>query len=136
LGYVRLGLVLPFCEMRFQVLGYGTDTRKVEPLNRGESSSNIPTPQLAALLRPREGQGQFSATHDLEGLGEADILVICVPTPLTSNRELDLQYVENTTHHIATCLRPGQMVSLESTTYPGTTEELVLPILSRNHKVG
>ena len=69
-------------------------------------------------------------------MGEPDVLIICVPTPLTSKREPDLKYVESTTRHIAACLRPGQLISLESTTYPGTTAELLLPILSRNFKVG
>ena len=69
-------------------------------------------------------------------MGEPDVLIICVPTPLTSKREPDLRYVENTTRQIAACLRPGQLISLESTTYPGTTAELLLPILSRKYKVG
>ena len=69
-------------------------------------------------------------------LGEPDVLIICVPTPLTPKREPDLRYVENTAHQIAATLRPGQMVSLESTTYPGTTEELLLPVLSASLKVG
>jgi UDP-N-acetyl-D-glucosamine dehydrogenase len=137
LGYVGLPLVLRFCEMGFQVLGFDTDAHKVELLNRGESYiKHIPSSRLAALLHPQEGQGRFAATHDLKRLGEPDVLVICVPTPLTSNREPDLRYVEETTRHIAAGLRPGQLVSLESTTYPGTTVELLLPILSRNHRVG
>jgi UDP-N-acetyl-D-glucosamine dehydrogenase len=108
----------------------------VKFLNRGESYiKHIPGPRLAALLQPQEGQGQFSATHDQGRLGDPDILIICVP-PLTSKREPDLRYVESTTRHIAACLRAGQLISLESTTYPGTTAELLLPSLSRTHKVG
>jgi len=137
MGYVGLPLVLRFCEVGFSVLGFDTDARKVKLLNRGESYiKHIPGPRLAALLKPQEGRGQFAATHDQGRLGEPDILIICVPTPLTSKREPDLRYVENTTRHIAACLRPGQLVSLESTTYPGTTAELLLPILSRDFKVG
>ncbi|MFZ5449224.1 MAG: nucleotide sugar dehydrogenase [Thermodesulfobacteriota bacterium] len=137
MGYVGLPLVLRFCEVGFPVLGFDTDSHKVKLLNRGESYiKHIPGPRLAALFEPREGQGQFSATHDQGRLGEPDVLIICVPTPLTAKREPDLKYVESTTRHIAACLRPGQLVSLESTTYPGTTAELVLPILGRNHKVG
>ena len=137
LGYVGLPLVLRFCEVGFKVLGFDTDASKVERLNRGESYiQHIPSSRLAAWLGPREGAGQFAATHDLGRLGEPDVLIICVPTPLTSKREPDLRFVEQTTRQIAACLRPGQMVSLESTTYPGTTAELLLPILGQKHKVG
>jgi UDP-N-acetyl-D-glucosamine dehydrogenase len=137
MGYVGLPLVLRFCEVGFAVLGFDTDAHKVELLNRGESYiKHIPGPRLAALLEPQEGQGRFEATHDQGRLGEPDVLIICVPTPLTAKREPDLKYVESTTRHIAACLRPGQLISLESTTYPGTTAELLLPILSRHHKVG
>jgi UDP-N-acetyl-D-glucosamine dehydrogenase len=137
LGYVGLPLVLRFCEVGFTVLGFDTDASKVERLNRGESYiKHIESSRLAALLTPREGAGQFAATHDLGRLGEPDVLIICVPTPLTSKREPDLRYVEQTTRQIAACLRPGQLVSLESTTYPGTTAELLLPILGQKHKVG
>ncbi|MDP2046499.1 MAG: nucleotide sugar dehydrogenase, partial [Deltaproteobacteria bacterium] len=137
LGYVGLPLVLRFCEVGFKVLGFDTDASKVERLNRGESYiQHIASSRLAALLTPREGAGQFAATHDLGRLGEPDVLIICVPTPLTSKREPDLRFVEQTTRQIAACLRPGQLVSLESTTYPGTTAELLLPILGLKHKVG
>ena len=137
LGYVGLPLVLRFCEVGFQVLGFDTDASKVERLNRGESYiKHIASTRLAALLTPREGAGQFAATNDLGRLGEPDVLIICVPTPLTAKREPDLRFVADTTRQIAACLRPGQMVSLESTTYPGTTAELLLPLLSQKHKVG
>lgn len=137
LGYVGLPLVLRFCEVGFKVLGFDTDAAKIERLNRGESYiEHIPSSRLAALLAPREGTGEFAATHDLGRLGEPDLLIICVPTPLTSKREPDLRFVEQTTRQIAACLRPGQLVSLESTTYPGTTAELLLPILGLNHTVG
>ena len=137
LGYVGLPLVLRFCEVGFQVLGFDTDARKVELLNRGESYiKHIPSSRLAALLELQEGKGQFATTHDLGRLDEPDVLIICVPTPLTAKREPDLRYVESTTSQIAACMRPGQLVSLESTTYPGTTAELLLPILSAKHQVG
>jgi UDP-N-acetyl-D-glucosamine dehydrogenase len=137
LGYVGLPLVLRFCEVGFKVLGFDTDAAKIERLNRGESYiEHIPSSRLAALLAPREGTGEFAATHDLGRLDEPDLLIICVPTPLTSKREPDLRFVEQTTRQIAACLRPGQLVSLESTTYPGTTAELLLPILGLNHTVG
>jgi UDP-N-acetyl-D-glucosamine dehydrogenase len=137
LGYVGLPLVLRFCEVGLQVLGFDTDAGKVERLNRGESYiKHISSPRLADLLTAREGAGRFAATHDMGRLGEPDVLIICVPTPLTAKREPDLRFVENTTRQIAACLRPGQMVCLESTTYPGTTAELLLPILAQQHRVG
>ncbi|MCK9377582.1 MAG: nucleotide sugar dehydrogenase [Syntrophobacterales bacterium] len=137
LGYVGLPLVLRFCEVGFAVLGFDTDAGKVELLSRGESYiKHIPSSRLADLLVAREGRGRFAATHDMGRLSEPDVLIICVPTPLTSKREPDLRYVENTTRQIAAHLRPGQLISLESTTYPGTTEELLLPILSNTHRVG
>ncbi len=137
LGYVGLPLVLHFCEVGFPVLGFDTDVRKVERLNRGESYiKHIPSELLAEAIQLREGKGQFAATGDMSRLREPDVLIICVPTPLTPKREPDLRYVENTARQIAATLRPGQLVSLESTTYPGTTEELLLPILSARLQVG
>jgi UDP-N-acetyl-D-glucosamine dehydrogenase len=137
MGYVGLPLVLRFCEVGFPVLGFDTDAHKVKLLNLGESYiKHIPSASLGALLQRQAGPGQFTATHDQGRLSEPDVLIICVPTPLTSKREPDLKYVESTTRHIVACLRPGQLVSLESTTYPGTTAELLLPILNRNYKVG
>jgi len=129
LGYVGLPLVLRFTEMGFRVLGFDTDAQKVERLNRGESYIKyIPSSRLAELVKTGDGR-RFEATGDMGRLGEPDVLIICVPTPLTRKREPDLQYVEGTARLIAATLRPGQIVSLESTTYPGTTEELMLPIL-------
>lgn len=137
LGYVGLPLVLRFCEVGFPVLGFDTDARKVERLNRGESYiKHIPSELLAAVRQARKGKGQFAATSDLSRLGEPDVLIICVPTPLTPKREPDLRYVENTARQIAATLRPGQLVSLESTTYPGTTAEVLLPILSAKLRAG
>lgn len=137
LGYVGLPLVLRFGEVCFKILGFDTDERKVSMLNRGESYiKHIPAAHLAELSRQgREGQ-QFEATVDMSRLNEPDVLIICVPTPLNANREPDLQYVIKTTQLIASTLRPGQLISLESTTYPGTTEEAMLPVLNKEHQVG
>ena len=136
LGYVGLPLVLRFCQAGFRVLGFDTDDRKVEALNRGESYiMHIPSARLGELLTSRNGR-QFEATSDMARLGEPDVLIICVPTPLTPKREPDLRYITSTTRQIAAALRPGQLISLESTTYPGTTEELVLPMLSGDLQVG
>jgi UDP-N-acetyl-D-glucosamine dehydrogenase len=130
LGYVGLPLVLRFSEVGFKVMGFDTDAHKVEMLNQGRSYiKHIPADLVHNLRQNRDGQ-QFEATDDMGRLGEPDVLIICVPTPLDANREPDLRFVENTTRLIAATLRPGQLISLESTTYPGTTDELLLPLLS------
>jgi UDP-N-acetyl-D-glucosamine dehydrogenase len=132
LGYVGLPLMLRFAEVGFKVLGFDTDPGKVARLNRGDSYiQQIPGSRLAPLVGER-----FSATWDLGRLGEADVLIICVPTPLTPQREPDLTFVKDTARAIAAALRPDQLISLESTAYPGTTEEVVLPLLNRRYKVG
>ncbi|MBW1991932.1 MAG: nucleotide sugar dehydrogenase, partial [Deltaproteobacteria bacterium] len=137
LGYVGLPLVLRFCEAGFPVLGFDTDPAKVEKLNRGESYiRHIPSDRLARLVEGGPKGPCLAATHDMGRLGEPDILVICVPTPLTRHREPDLRYVALTSRLIAQTLRPGQLISLESTTYPGTTAELVLPILAEKGQAG
>jgi UDP-N-acetyl-D-glucosamine dehydrogenase len=137
LGYVGLPLVLRFCELSFRVLGFDTDMAKVEALNGGRSYiGHIPGARIQELVAIGENPGGFRATGDMGRLGEPDVLIICVPTPLTPKREPDLKYVENTTRQIAAALRPGQLISLESTTYPGTTEEVLLPLLGGELKVG
>jgi UDP-N-acetyl-D-glucosamine dehydrogenase len=137
LGYVGLPLVLRFWEVGFSVLGFDTDRHKVDHLNRGESYiKHIPRSQVAKMVgKPGDGP-RFEATNDMARLAEPDALLICVPTPLTPSREPDLKYVENTTRDIAKVLRAGQLVSLESTTYPGTTAEVLLPLLGKKLKVG
>lgn len=133
LGYVGLPLVLRFGEVGFQILGFDTDPQKVDLLNQGKSYiKHIPGVGIANLRQ----QQKFEATAEMARLSEPDVLLICVPTPLDVNREPDLQYVVKTTKLIAAALRPGQLISLESTTYPGTTDEVMLPLLSRNLKVG
>jgi UDP-N-acetyl-D-glucosamine dehydrogenase len=135
LGYVGLPLVHRFWEVGFKVLGFDTDPVKVERLNRGESYiKHIPSARVAEMVSG--GSRRFEATSDMARLAEPDCLLICVPTPLTPSREPDLRFVENTTRDIARTLRPGQLVSLESTTYPGTTEEVLLPLLSARLTVG
>jgi UDP-N-acetyl-D-glucosamine dehydrogenase len=134
LGYVGLPLVLRFGEVGFPVLGFDIDRTKVKQLNDGNSYiQHVPAERVAGLVSAR----RFEATVDVERLGEADAVIICVPTPLTAHREPDLQYVEKTTDVVAAALRPGQLISLESTTYPGTTDEVVLPrLLARGLRVG
>ena len=127
LGYVGLPLSLTFLRKDIQVLGFDLDAQKIDLLHTGVSYiKHIPSEELAGFVQ----HGNFSATSDFSRLNEPDVLLICVPTPLTQNREPDMQFIESTGHAIAKVLRPGQMVILESTTYPGTTVELLLPILS------
>ncbi len=131
LGYVGLPIVLRFCEEGFRVLGFDTDPEKIKALGSGRSYiKHIPSDRIASFVSRRPAL--FEATADMSRLKEADAVIICVPTPLSDKREPDLTYVENSGREIARALRPGQLVSLESTTYPGTTEELLLPMLERN----
>ncbi len=126
LGYVGLPLSLTFLRQDITVLGFDLDPKKIDMLQAGRSYiKHIPSNELTTFVQ----QGRFSATADFSRLNEPDVLLICVPTPLTQNREPDMQFIENTAHSITKVLRPGQMVILESTTYPGTTVELLLPIL-------
>lgn len=125
LGYVGLPLAQAFARAGFPTLGFDIDPVKVEALHAGRSYlKHIPAERVADMLK----QG-FRATADFARLVEADAVLICVPTPLTEAREPDLSYVENTARAVAATLRPGQLVVLESTTYPGTTRDVVLPIL-------
>src|SRR6185503_19815783 len=123
LGYVGLPLVLRFGEERYNVIGFDIDPDKVSKLNAGQSYiHHIEASRLQGLLK----QGQFEATSDFSRLSEADCIIICVPTPLTAKKDPDLQYIETTAEAACKTLRKGQLVSLESTTYPGTTEEILL----------
>ena len=128
LGYVGLPLALTAVAAGFDVLGFDIDAPRVAKLNAGQSI--IKHISDASLAKAREGN-KFEATAEFDRLAEPDALLICVPTPLTRNREPDLDYVVQTCEAIATRLRPGQLVVLESTTYPGTTDEVMRPILER-----
>jgi len=133
LGYVGLPLMLRCNEVGYRTLGFDIDANKVAQLNAGISPiEHIP----AAAIADACTQG-FVATTDFSRAGEVDALVLCVPTPLNQYREPDLSFVINTVDALAPYLRPGQLVSLESTTYPGTTEEELLPrIAAQNLAVG
>ena len=129
LGYIGLPAALAFARVGFPVLGFDIDPAKVRQLNAGSVYlSAVEASDLPALLQNR----RFAATDDFTRLGEADALLICVPTPLTESKEPDLHYVTQTAEAVAATLRRGQLVVLESTSYPGTTEEVVLPILERS----
>lgn len=126
LGYVGLPLVKEFLSKDFFVFGFDVDLRKVKMLNQGKSYLIHVD---AKDLKAKSASKQFMATDDFSKLKDVDVVVICVPTPLDSHRNPDLSYVLNTTRTIAKHLHRGQLIVLESTTYPGTTEEEMLPIL-------
>jgi UDP-N-acetyl-D-glucosamine dehydrogenase len=125
LGYVGLPLALLFSDERFVVTGFDIDAEKVDTLNREQSYIvRIPPTEIAAARK----RG-FSATVDYDQLREMDAILICVPTPLDEYHEPDLSYIRSTVEAIAPRTREGQLIVLESTTYPGTTEEIVIPLL-------
>ncbi len=132
LGYVGLPLSLLLSEAGFKVTGFDIDSKKVTDLEAGRSY--IFRIQATEIVSARE-QG-FTATTDFAHLSDQDAIIMCVPTPLTEHREPDLSYVENTAKAAAPWVREGQLVVLESTTYPGTTEELMIPVLEAGNTQG
>jgi UDP-N-acetyl-D-glucosamine dehydrogenase len=129
LGYVGLPLALTFAERQFRVLGFDVDASKVEALADGKMYiKHLDGRRVATVM----ASDLFRATGDFERLAEPDVLFICVPTPLTPQREPDMSYIVGTTRRIRDHLRAGQLIVLESTTYPGTTEELVRGILEES----
>jgi UDP-N-acetyl-D-glucosamine dehydrogenase len=128
-GYVGLPLGLRFAEAGHRVTGFDTDPAKVEKLNRGQTYiQHISQNKIQQFVQSKH----FGATADFARLAEVDAIIICVPTPLDQRREPDLSYVQDTAQAIRPYLQRGQLVVLESTTYPGTTEELVLPVLEES----
>ncbi len=136
LGYVGLPLASTIAEAGFATLGFDTRLDKIEWLRRRDSYiRHVPSARLEGIIRdarPAGGQAGFFPSADYADLAHCDGILICVPTPLTENREPDLSYVVSTTETVAAHLRRGQLVVLESTTYPGTTDEVVRPILEGN----
>src|SRR5215831_15493800 len=129
LGYVGLPLVLRFGEEHFNVIGFDVDPAKVSQLNAGQSYiQHIEAGRIRHLLSEK----RFEATSDFNRLSEADCIIICVPTPLTPKKDPDLQYIESTAQAISKTLRAGQVISLESTTYPGTTDEILLDLFRQS----
>jgi len=132
LGYVGLPLALLYVEQRFPVVGFDIDPNKVNTLTRGGSYIfRIPTTEI----QQARAQG-FEATSDYSRLSEMDAIIICVPTPLNEYHEPDLSYITNTGKAMAPHVRGGQLIILESTTYPGTTEEVLIPILEHGNPRG
>jgi len=132
MGYVGLPLALLFSEQRFAITGFDIDEQKVATLNSGGS--------YIVRILPAEIQGAqqsgFRATGDYSRISQMDAVIICVPTPLDEYHEPDLSYITKTVEAIAPRLRPGQLIVLESTTYPGTTEEVVIPLLEKGNPAG
>jgi len=129
LGYVGLPLVREFASAGFKVVGFDIDAKKVETLRSGRSIiKHIPHSQVKKIVKT----GLFLATTDMARLKTVDAVLVCVPTPLTQNREPDMQFIIGSSRTIAKYLQAGQLITLESTTYPGTTRELVAPILEGN----
>ena len=132
LGYVGLPLTLLFSEQKFRVTGFDVDQQKVNTLAAGGSYIHRILPEEISAAK----SAGFTATTNYAQLSELDAIIICVPTPLNEHHEPDLSYIENTGHAIAPNLRPRQLVVLESTTYPGTTEEVLVPILEKENRLG
>jgi UDP-N-acetyl-D-glucosamine dehydrogenase len=129
LGYVGLPLAVEFGEAGFNVIGVDVSAPKVEQLNRGESYiGDISTERVKALV----DAGKLQATTNYDDLGKADLISICVPTPLRKTKDPDMSYVVDAVEHVATVCHEGMLIVLESTTYPGTTEELIVPKLAGN----
>jgi len=128
LGYVGLPLALTTAEVGFSATGFDVDPAKVSALNAGRSY--IAHIAGSAVSEARRSE-RFRATDDFADLRQMDVVLVCVPTPLTAQREPDMTYVSNTAEQVAACLEPGMLVVFESTTYPGTTTDLVRPILER-----
>ncbi|AZO19943.1 nucleotide sugar dehydrogenase [Mesorhizobium sp. M1E.F.Ca.ET.045.02.1.1] len=128
LGYVGLPLAVAIARAGFPVSGFDIEAQKVESLNNGHSYIEAVT---STALAGQVASGRFRATADFAELADCDVIIICVPTPLTKNREPDLSFVKNTAGTIAKHLRLGQLIVLESTTYPGTTDDVIKPILEQ-----
>ena len=126
LGYVGLPLAAATARAGFKVIGFDVDNSKVEKLKTGRSYIGAVTDET---LQSVMSDGSFRPTSDFAAFAECDVISICVPTPLTKQREPDLSFVENTTRAIAAHLRKDQLIVLKSTTYPGTTDEVMKPIL-------
>ncbi len=126
LGYVGLPLLAAFHKAGYPVIGFDVDQSKIDRLHRGE---NYLKHLGKSLVSDMKASGRFDATSDMGRLGEADAIIVCVPTPLGKHLEPDVSYIDQSAVHIAATLRPGQLIVLESSTYPGTTREVMLPKL-------
>lgn len=131
LGYVGLPLALGFAQRDFHVYGLDDDQRKIDSLTGGHDYINGQHQLVDGLIK----SGKFEPVRDPNVLSQSDIIIICVPTPLTKHREPDISYVESVSARIGTLIQPGTLVVLESTTYPGTTQEVVMPLVTAHGRV-
>ncbi len=129
MGYVGLPLALLFSEQRFAVTGFDIDRQKVNTLNAGGSY----IVRISSAEVQQAQKNGFRATADYSEIAQMDVVIICVPTPLNEYHEPDLSYITGTLHAMAPHVRQDQLVILESTTYPGTTEEVVVPLLEKGN---
>src|SRR3981081_4876453 len=132
LGYVGLPLALLYSEKKFPVTGFDIDQRKIDTLASGGTYIFRITPEEIAAAK----SSGFKATADYSQITAMDAIIICVPTPLNEYHEPDLSYITDTVKALAPRLRAGQLIVLESTTYPGTTEEVVVPLLEKGNGTG
>ena len=131
LGYVGLPLAINFCKKNLNVIGFDTDDFKIKKLNKGQSYiERIKNKEIVDIKK------NFHATRNFSSIRLCDVIVICVPTPLTKNKKPDLSYLKSAIKKIYPYLKKGQLLSVESTTYPGTTKEIVLPIIKKKFEVG
>ena len=129
LGYVGLPLLMEFVEEKFITIGFDIDTKKVDSLNAGKSYiKHIDSEKIKQVVETN----LFEATTDFSRIKEVDCILICVPTPLTRHREPDMSYISGTSETLSKHIRKGQLIVLESSTYPGTTEEVMKPILEKS----
>jgi len=129
MGYVGLPLLLEFVEQDFPTIGFDIDPAKVEELNKGNSYiKHIPAEKIKTALQKKK----FEATADFSRLNEVDCILVCVPTPLGKHREPDISYIEGTSETIAKYVKKGQLIVLESSTFPGTTEGIMRPIIEKS----
>ena len=129
LGYVGLPLAAAFGEAGFQVTGIDPDQRKIDSISKGDSYiQDVPSKQISSLM----SMGRFSATTDFAALRNCDAVSICVPTPLRKTGDPDMSFIISATDELAKFIHPGMIIVLESTTYPGTTREVLLPKLGKD----
>jgi len=128
-GYVGLPLAVEFAREGFRVTGLDIDLARIEGLKRFEAKSPDVADDVLKLL---SNDGRYRPTADFSSLGNSDVILICVPTPLRKSKDPDISYILATAERLVECLRPGQLIILESTTYPGTTEEVLLPLFEAN----
>jgi len=127
LGYVGLPLVIEFLKKKFQVYGFDNDISKIKKLQKNQSYINY----IDLKILNKDQKNNFKPTNDFSKVGKTDVIIICLPTPLNKHNNPDMKYINNGLNQIKDYLKEGQLLVLESTTYPGTTSNIILPILNK-----